>query len=227
MTTPAAAETTVRGTLAGRLARTACVDGRFTLPDGQVLDSYFDEYRLAADPQLLHDVADAMAAMIPDRAEVLAGVELGGVPLVVALSAASGLPAAFLRRLPKSYGSQQQIEGTPVDGRRVVLVDRQLQDDLSHNARRRPPPAGRSPHVTPTHRHGPMVMPAQRTRKSCAGGGDFTHSDQHPDVANRSTVSLGSNRLPPGSRAQMRAISRFSNGTPSIMRRIGALHPGA
>ncbi|RBM05772.1 orotate phosphoribosyltransferase [Streptomyces sp. PT12] len=120
MTAPAAAEVT---RLAGRLARTACVTGRFTLPDGQVLDSYFDEYRLAADPQLLHDVADAMAAAVPDRAEVLAGIELGGVPLVVALSAATGLPAAFLRRLPKRYGSQRQIEGTVVDGRRVVLVD--------------------------------------------------------------------------------------------------------
>lgn len=120
MTAPTTAGVT---TLAGRLARAACVDGRFTLPDGQVLDSYFDEYRLAADPQLLHDVADAMAATIPDRAEVLAGVELGGVPLVVALSAATGLPAAFLRRLPKSYGSQRQIEGTVVDEKRVVLVD--------------------------------------------------------------------------------------------------------
>ncbi|WP_049572501.1 orotate phosphoribosyltransferase [Streptomyces sp. SBT349] len=121
MTAPAEAEATA--SLAGRLAHTACVTGRFTLPDGQVLDSYFDEYRLAADPQLLHDVADAMAPLVPDGSEVLAGIELGGVPLVVALSAATGLPAAFLRRLPKSYGSQQQIEGTPVDGRRVVLVD--------------------------------------------------------------------------------------------------------
>jgi orotate phosphoribosyltransferase len=109
--------------LAGRLVRTACVEGRFILPDGPVLNSYFDEYRLAADPRLLRDAADAMATTIPDRAQVLAGLELGGVPLVVALSAATGLPATFLRRLPKSHGAQRQIEGTDVEGRRVVLVD--------------------------------------------------------------------------------------------------------
>ncbi|MER5783972.1 phosphoribosyltransferase family protein [Streptomyces mobaraensis] len=109
--------------LAARLAATACVTDAFTLADGQVLDSYFDEYRLAADPQLLHDVADAMSASVPEGAEVLAGVELGGVPLVVALSAATGLPAAFLRRTPKRYGSRRQVEGAVVGGRHVVLVD--------------------------------------------------------------------------------------------------------
>ncbi|MEU0843598.1 phosphoribosyltransferase family protein [Streptomyces sp. NPDC005962] len=114
--------TTARA-LAARIAETACIRDAFTLADGQALDSYFDEYRLAADPQLLHDVADAMTALVPEDADVLAGIELGGVPLAIALSAATGLPAAFLRRLPKRYGSQRQIEGTSVEGRRVVLVD--------------------------------------------------------------------------------------------------------
>ncbi|KNB48988.1 phosphoribosyltransferase family protein [Streptomyces caatingaensis] len=115
--------TTSTTSLAARLAATACVTDAFALADGQVLDSYFDEYRLAADPQLLHDVADAMSVLVPEGAQVLAGVELGGVPLVVALSAATGLPAAFLRRTPKRYGSKQQVEGAAVGGRRVVLVD--------------------------------------------------------------------------------------------------------
>ncbi|MFC9067170.1 MULTISPECIES: orotate phosphoribosyltransferase [Streptomyces] len=110
-------------TLAARIAEVACVTDAFALADARVLESYFDEYRLAADPQLLHDVADAMAALVPEDAEALAGVELGGVPLVVALSAATGLPAAFLRRVPKRYGSRRQVEGAAVEGRRIVLVD--------------------------------------------------------------------------------------------------------
>lgn len=117
------ARTTNTASLAARLATVACVSGPFTLSDGQGLDSYFDEFRLAADPHLLHDVADAMAALVPEHAEVLAGMELGGIPLVVALSAATGLPTAFIRRLPKRYGSRRQIEGADVDGRKVVLVD--------------------------------------------------------------------------------------------------------
>ncbi|HEY8980805.1 MAG TPA: orotate phosphoribosyltransferase [Streptomyces sp.] len=110
-------------TLAARITETACVTGPFTLPDGRELDSYFDEYRLACDPHLLRDVAAAMAALVPDDAEAPAGFALGGVPLTVALSAATGLPAVFLRREPKRYGSRRQIEGTHVPGRRVVLVD--------------------------------------------------------------------------------------------------------
>ncbi|MCM2579740.1 orotate phosphoribosyltransferase [Streptomyces meridianus] len=109
--------------LAARLAEAACVKAPFHLPNGTRLDTYFDEYRLAADPALLRDTAAAMAAFVPDDAQVLAGIELGGIPLVVALSAATGLPAVFLRRSPKGYGSRRQIEGTAIDGRRAVLVD--------------------------------------------------------------------------------------------------------
>ncbi|MFF1787482.1 orotate phosphoribosyltransferase [Kitasatospora sp. NPDC058243] len=109
--------------LAVRLAETACVNASFKLANGTQLDAYFDEYRLAADPTLLRDTAAAMANLVPDDAQVLAGIELGGVPLVVALSAATGLPAVFLRRQPKRYGSHRQIEGAAIDGRRTVLVD--------------------------------------------------------------------------------------------------------
>ncbi|MCI3928819.1 orotate phosphoribosyltransferase [Streptomyces sp. AN091965] len=114
---------TATGHLAVRLAETACVNGPFELPDGRVLDSYFDEYQMAADPHLLHDIAATMATLIPSDVEVLAGIELGGVPLVVTLSAVTGLPAAFLRRLPKRYGSKRQVEGPAVEGQRVALVD--------------------------------------------------------------------------------------------------------
>ncbi|MFF0427764.1 orotate phosphoribosyltransferase [Streptomyces sp. NPDC004520] len=106
-----------------RLAETALVTAPFHLADGARIDSYFDEYRLAADPELLRDTAAAMAALVPDDAQLLAGIELGGVPLVVALSAVTGLPAAFLRRRPKGYGSRRQIEGAAFTGRRTVLVD--------------------------------------------------------------------------------------------------------
>ncbi|MEW1550685.1 orotate phosphoribosyltransferase [Streptomyces tsukubensis] len=114
---------TVTTALAARIARTACVPAPFELADGGMLNGYFDEYRLASDPRLLHDVAEAMAPLVPEDTGVLAGVALGGVPLVVALSAVTGLPAVFLRRHPKPHGSKRQIEGAEVDGRRVALVD--------------------------------------------------------------------------------------------------------
>ncbi|MFJ8073867.1 orotate phosphoribosyltransferase [Streptomyces sp. NPDC096176] len=113
-------------TSAGLLARireTAFRQGEFHLPSGQVVHEYFDEFLLAADPALLGDVARALAPAIPPGTEVLIGLELGGVPLTVALSAASGIPAAFLRRRPKAYGTFKQVEGQAVAGRNVVVVD--------------------------------------------------------------------------------------------------------
>lgn len=113
----------VTGVLLRRVVAVACVTGTYRLLDGPVLDAYFDEYALAADPALLHDVAAELVGLIPDGTAVLAGVELGGVPLVVSLSAATGLPAAFVRRVPKRYGTQRQVEGHPVAGAVVTLVD--------------------------------------------------------------------------------------------------------
>lgn len=109
--------------LAARISATAYVNGTYQTATGETLRSYLDEYALAADPVLLREVAAALTDLIPVGTEVLAGLELGGVPLVVALSAASGLPAAFLRRTPKPHGTQRQVEGHPVAARQVVLVD--------------------------------------------------------------------------------------------------------
>lgn len=114
---------TALDSLVSRVWHTACRRGEFHLPTGQVLDEYFDEYVLASDPVLLRDVAAEMALRVPTSAEAVVGLELGGIPLTVALSAVTGLPAGFLRRNRKSYGTRRQLEGCAVEGKRVVLVD--------------------------------------------------------------------------------------------------------
>lgn len=109
--------------LAERIAAVALVNGPFVLGDGHQISSYFDEYLLAADPCLLTDTAHALTGLVPAGTDVLAGVELGGIPLAVAVSVATGLPLSFVRRRPKAYGSLRQFEGTEIQGRRVVLID--------------------------------------------------------------------------------------------------------
>jgi orotate phosphoribosyltransferase len=109
--------------LADRVRDRACVEGPYPLADGRVLGGYFDEYALAADPHLLKEVALAMRDLLPPSTTVLAGVELGGIPLVVALSLATGLPAVFVRRTRKFHGRCAQIEGISVAGQQVILVD--------------------------------------------------------------------------------------------------------
>lgn len=97
--------------------------GEFTLRSGQVASEYFDKYLFEAQPELLARVAERMVELVPGDAELLGGLELGGVPLATALSARTGLPALFVRKQAKEYGTCKLAEGPGFSGRRVVLVE--------------------------------------------------------------------------------------------------------
>jgi orotate phosphoribosyltransferase len=109
--------------LARRVYESAHLTGTFTLRSGQVSHEYFDKYRFEADPALLRAIAEAMAPLVPDDTDVLAGLELGGIPIVTMLSQVTGLPAAFVRKEAKTYGTCQLAEGGEIDGRRVTVVE--------------------------------------------------------------------------------------------------------
>ncbi len=109
--------------LARRVDRIARLTGTFTLRSGRIAGEYFDKYRFEADPVLLADLAAALEPLIPPGTEVLAGLELGGVPIATALSLRTGLPAAFVRKEAKTYGTAQLAEGAAVAGRRVLVVE--------------------------------------------------------------------------------------------------------
>jgi orotate phosphoribosyltransferase len=97
--------------------------GEFTLRSGQVAGEYFDKYLFETDPDLLARVAAAMVAILPDDTDLLGGLEMGGIPLVTVLSAQSRLPALFVRKQAKTYGTCKLAEGPDVSGRRVTLIE--------------------------------------------------------------------------------------------------------
>jgi len=109
--------------LAQRVNSIARLTGTFTLRSGQVATEYFDKYRFEADPVLLSDIAAALVPLLPPDTEVLAGLELGGVPIATALSLQTGIPAAFVRKEAKTYGTCQLAEGLDLAGRRVTVVE--------------------------------------------------------------------------------------------------------
>ncbi|MFE9387581.1 orotate phosphoribosyltransferase [Streptomyces sp. NPDC007025] len=113
--------------LAAAIAAAAYREEPYRLPDGRRLERYFDPYRLSAEPALLARTAAALAALLPPGTQALAGPALAAVPLVTALSLHTGLPAFYLRPVPKGHGSRRQIEGGPAAGpaglRTVVLDD--------------------------------------------------------------------------------------------------------
>jgi orotate phosphoribosyltransferase len=101
----------------------AHLEGEFRLRSGAVSREYFDKYRFESDPILLREIAEAMAPLVPDDADALAGLELGGVPLATALSQVTSLPTLFVRKEAKTYGTCRLAEGGEVAGRRLVIVE--------------------------------------------------------------------------------------------------------
>ena len=97
--------------------------GQFTLRSGLVAGEYFDKYLFESDPALLARVVDRMTGLLPPDTELLGGLELGGVPIVTVLSARTGLPALFVRKKAKEYGTCKLAEGPDVAGRTITVIE--------------------------------------------------------------------------------------------------------
>ncbi|QAU33989.1 orotate phosphoribosyltransferase [Janthinobacterium sp. 17J80-10] len=110
-------------TLAARIKQSSRLSGSFTLRSGKVSNTYFDKYQFEADPALLKAIAVELAGLIPPGTEVLAGLEMGGIPIVTMLSQETGLPAAFIRKEPKEYGTCRYAEGASLSGKNFILVE--------------------------------------------------------------------------------------------------------
>jgi orotate phosphoribosyltransferase len=109
--------------LAAALAERCWITGQFELRSGRSASAYFDKFRFTSDPVLLGAVAQALVPLIPQNTEILAGLELGGVPIAAALSLETGLPATFVRKEPKTYGTARLAEGPDIAGRRLLIVE--------------------------------------------------------------------------------------------------------
>lgn len=112
-----------RERLARRIRAESQLSGHFVLRSGATSDVYFDKYLFEADPPLLWDIAEAMAPLVPDDVDVLAGLELGGVPLATVLSQVTGRPARFVRKEAKPYGTMRLAEGGDIEGVRLLVIE--------------------------------------------------------------------------------------------------------
>lgn len=110
-------------TLAADIDALCRLSGTFTLRSGQVSSEYFDKYLFESDPGLLRRVAEAMVDLLPADTELLGGLEMGGIPIATAVSLQTGLPALFVRKNAKEYGTCKLAEGPAVAGRRITLIE--------------------------------------------------------------------------------------------------------
>lgn len=109
--------------LARRIHDRSQLTGQFVLRSGATSEVYFDKYLFEADPPLLWDIAEALAPLVGDDVDAVAGLELGGVPLATMLSQVTGLPTRFVRKRAKEYGTRRLVEGGDVAGQRLVVVE--------------------------------------------------------------------------------------------------------
>ena len=97
--------------------------GEFKLRSGTISNFYFDKYRFESDPRLLNAVAALMVKLLPTELDAVAGLEMGGIPLATAISLQTGYPCYFVRKVAKSYGTCNLIEGNTKENSRLVVIE--------------------------------------------------------------------------------------------------------
>lgn len=112
-----------RTELARKIYEVSHITGRFQLRSGQISNEYFDKYLFEGQPEVLRAIAEQMNKLIPEDIEGLAGLEMGGIPVVTMLSQVSGIPALFVRKKAKEYGTCNLAEGGQIDGRKLLIVE--------------------------------------------------------------------------------------------------------
>ena len=109
--------------LAEKIYRMSNIKGEFLLRSGRTSREYFDKYLFESCPAILSSVAQAMAKMLPPGTEVLAGLEMGGIPVTTMLSHYTDIDCIFVRKKQKAYGTCKLAEGVNFDGRQVVVIE--------------------------------------------------------------------------------------------------------
>jgi orotate phosphoribosyltransferase len=112
-----------RAALAKEICESAYLTGTFTLRSGKVSNHYFDKYLFESNPVLLKAISEHLSALIPHETEVLAGLEMGGIPVATALSLQTGLPVVFVRKKAKEYGTCKLAEGIDIQGKNVCIIE--------------------------------------------------------------------------------------------------------
>lgn len=100
--------------------------GDFVLSSGKRSPYYIDLKRAVTDPGVLEAVSEELAKLLQDEQlefDRIAGVVLGSVPLAVALSLRTKAPYVMVRRGQRDHGTLRTVEGTMVEGDRILVVE--------------------------------------------------------------------------------------------------------
>lgn len=97
-----------------------------TFKSGIVSPVYVDNRRLPYQPDAWHQIIAAFQQTIDAHLldfDVIAGMEVAGIPHSAALAYAMHRPSVFVRKQPKDHGTKKRVEGGEVNGLRVLLIE--------------------------------------------------------------------------------------------------------
>jgi orotate phosphoribosyltransferase len=96
--------------------------GNFILTSGATSDYYIDIKKASTNPKTLKKIAETMAKYA-EGYDIIAGMELGAVPLIVALSLETNIPYVIIRKEKREHGTSKQIEGGTVKNKKILVVE--------------------------------------------------------------------------------------------------------
>lgn len=129
MTQPQTDVAHARARLLELIREKAIVHGRVTLSSGREADYYVDLRRISLDGEAAPLVGIVLRDLTRDLTyDAVGGLTLGADPVATSMlhaAAATGerLDAFVVRKAGKAHGLQQRVEGPPVEGRRVLVVE--------------------------------------------------------------------------------------------------------
>jgi len=112
-----------RQELAKEIYEISNIKGEFLLRSGVVSNEYFDKYLFEANPRVLRSIAEHLSELLPSKFDQLAGLEMGGIPIVTALSFVTNQNALFVRKEAKQYGTCKLAEGGDIEGQSLVIIE--------------------------------------------------------------------------------------------------------
>jgi orotate phosphoribosyltransferase len=103
--------------------------GQFTLASGKESNYYVNSKKAIFHSEVVSLLGDVLYDMTKDLAlDAAGGLEVGAIPMAATLAQAyhrhgRNLEGFFVRKQPKSHGSQERIEGVLQAGMRVAVLD--------------------------------------------------------------------------------------------------------
>lgn len=103
-------------------------DEPYTFTSGLASPVYIDCRKLISYPRIRSAIMDFATGTILREAgfeqfDSVAGGETAGIPFAAWISERMGLPMQYIRKKPKGFGRDAQIEGSMPEGSRVLLVE--------------------------------------------------------------------------------------------------------